>query len=161
VFLELLDHTIEIGIAGAKAPCKPVPTALGYPLAVSDDLELTCLPRRNDGFYGEAIFDEGHETRDLGFVVLSRRAVNDLDLHYVIQSASWSPLVSHVSSRTSLNVVSLWSPTSAPMRVWRWRPHHVSGATTSTWCICQPSLLQWLRSVGVLSELRRFQSLDA
>jgi hypothetical protein len=91
VFLELLDHAIEIGIAGAKASCKPVPTALGYPLAVSDDLELTCLPGRNDGFYAEAIFDEGHETRDLGSVVLSRRAVDDLDLHYVIQSASCSP----------------------------------------------------------------------
>jgi len=41
VLLELLDHVIEIGIAGAKAPCEPVPTALGYPLAVSDNLELT------------------------------------------------------------------------------------------------------------------------
>jgi hypothetical protein len=35
VLLELLDHAIEIGIAGAKAPCEPVPAALGNPLAVS------------------------------------------------------------------------------------------------------------------------------
>jgi len=92
VLLELLDHAIEIGIAGAKAPCELVSTALGYPLAVSDNLELTGLTRRNDGFNVEAILNEGHETRDLGFVVLSRRAVNDLDLHSVLQSASCSHL---------------------------------------------------------------------
>jgi hypothetical protein len=79
--LELLDHAIEIGIAGAKAPCEPVPTALGNPLAVSDNLELAGLPRRNDGFNVEALLDEGRETRDLGLVVLSCRAVNDLDPH--------------------------------------------------------------------------------
>jgi hypothetical protein len=37
--------------------------------------------RREDGINAEAILEEGHETRDLGSVVLSRRAVNDLDLH--------------------------------------------------------------------------------
>jgi hypothetical protein len=86
VLLELLDHAIEIGIAGTKAPCEPVPTALGNPLAVSDHLELTGLTRRNHGFNVEALLDEGHETRDLGLVVLSRRAVNDLDLHSVLIS---------------------------------------------------------------------------
>ncbi len=79
--LSCVDHTIEIGIAGAKAPCEPVPTALGNHLAVSDNLELTGLPRRNDGFNVEVLLDEGHETRDLGLVVLSCRAMNDLDLH--------------------------------------------------------------------------------
>ena len=48
--LELFDHAIEIGIAGAKATCEPVPTSLGNPLAVRDHLELTGLTRRNDGF---------------------------------------------------------------------------------------------------------------
>ena len=81
VLLELLDHVLEIGIAETKAPCEPVSTALGNHLAVSDNLELTGLPRRNDGFDAETLLDEGRETRDLGFVVLSRRAVNDLDLH--------------------------------------------------------------------------------
>jgi len=89
---ELLDHAIEIGIARAKAPCQPIPTALGNPLAVSDNLELTGLPRRNDGFNVEALLDEGHETRDLGLVVLSRWAVNDLDLHSALQSALCSHL---------------------------------------------------------------------
>jgi hypothetical protein len=79
--LELLDHIIEIGIAGAKAPCEPVPTALGNPLAISDNLELTGLPGLKDSFNIKALFDEGHETRDLALVVLSCRAVNDLDLH--------------------------------------------------------------------------------
>ena len=78
---ELLDYTFEIRIAGAKAPCEPVPTALGNLLAVSDHLELTGLTRRKDGFNAEAFFDKGHETRDLDLVVLSRRTVNDLDLH--------------------------------------------------------------------------------
>jgi hypothetical protein len=50
-------------------------------LAVSDNLELTALPGRKDGFNVEALLDEGHETRDLGLVVLSCRAVHDLDLH--------------------------------------------------------------------------------
>jgi len=81
VFLELLDYSFDIRIAGAKASCEPVPTALGNPFAVGDHLELTGLTRRKDGFHAEALFDEGHETRDLGLVVLSRRAVNDLDLH--------------------------------------------------------------------------------
>ncbi len=81
VLLKLLDHAIEIGITGAKAPGERVPAALGNPLAVSDNLELTGLTGHKDGFSVEALLDEGHETRDLGLVVLSRRAVNDLDLH--------------------------------------------------------------------------------
>ncbi len=101
VLLELLDHAVEVGVAGAKAPCEPVSTALGYPLAVSDNLELTVLTRRNDGFNVQAILNEGHETRDLGFIVLSRRAVNDLDLHFVLQSA---PPSGSVDSSSYVNV---------------------------------------------------------
>ncbi len=78
---ELLDHTFQIRIASAKAPCEPVPTAIRNPFAVSDHLELTNLARRKDGINIEALFDEDHETRDLCLVVLSRRAVNDLNLH--------------------------------------------------------------------------------
>ncbi len=80
---ELLDHAIEIGIAGAKAPCEPVPTPRGNLLAVRNHLELTGLTRRKDGFHVQALLDESHETRDLGLVVLSCRAVNDFDLHSV------------------------------------------------------------------------------
>jgi hypothetical protein len=50
LLLEVLDHAFEIGIAGAKLPCKPVPTALRNLLAVRDHLELTSLARRNDSF---------------------------------------------------------------------------------------------------------------
>jgi hypothetical protein len=60
----LLDHAIEIGIARANAPCQPIPTALGDPLAVSDNLELTDLPRRNNGFNVEAFLDEGSKSKD-------------------------------------------------------------------------------------------------
>ena len=81
VLLKLLDYAFEIGITGPKAACQPVSTALGDLLAVGKNLELTVLTRCKKGFNAEAIFDEGHETRDLGFVVLSGWAVNDLDLH--------------------------------------------------------------------------------
>jgi hypothetical protein len=78
---EFFNHAIGIGIARAKAPREPISAALGNPLAVSNNFELTSLPRRNDRVNVEALLDEGHETRDLGLVVLSCRAVNDLDLH--------------------------------------------------------------------------------
>ena len=90
--LELRDHALEIGIAGAKAPRQPVPTALGNPLAISENLELAGLPRLKDSFHIETLLDEGHETRDLGFVVLSCRAVHDLNLHRfsnLLHRATW------------------------------------------------------------------------
>jgi len=55
--LELIDQAIEIGIAGAKAPRKPVSPALGDPLTISDNLELTCLPRLKHGFNIQALLD--------------------------------------------------------------------------------------------------------
>jgi hypothetical protein len=81
VSLEPLDHPIEIGIASSKAPGEPVPTSRGNSLAVRDHVELTSLARRTDGICVQALLDEGHETRDFDLVVLSRRAVNDFDLH--------------------------------------------------------------------------------
>lgn len=93
VLLELLDHAIEIGIAGAKASRQPVPAALSDPLAVREHVELTGVTRPTDGFNVQALLDEGHETRDFGVVVLSRRAVNDFNLHSVLQSASCAKLI--------------------------------------------------------------------
>jgi hypothetical protein len=81
VFLDPLDHAFEIGIAGAKAARKPVSTALGDFLAIGEYLELTGFPRLSDSLNTEALLDEGHETRDLGPVVVSCWAMNDLDLH--------------------------------------------------------------------------------
>ena len=80
---EQVNHAVEIGIAGAKTPRKKVAAALGAALAVGEHLELTGLARGQDGVNVQAFFDEGHETRDLGAVVLSRRAMNDFDLHSV------------------------------------------------------------------------------
>ena len=85
MLLELLYHAIEIGIAAAQAACEPVPTSLGNPFAVCDHVELTGLTRRNDRINAEALLDEGHETRDLDLVVLSRRAVHNFDLHSVFK----------------------------------------------------------------------------
>jgi hypothetical protein len=81
-FLELLNHAIEIGVAGAKASCEPVPTTPCDSLAIGEHLKLTSLARRNHGFNAEPLFDEGHETRDLGFVVLSCRAEPYLNFHF-------------------------------------------------------------------------------
>jgi hypothetical protein len=88
VFLKQFEHAIEIGIAGAKTPRQPVPTALCNPLAVRNNRELAGLAGRNDSVNIQALLDEGHETRDLGFVVLSRRTVNDFDLQFTLSSAS-------------------------------------------------------------------------
>jgi hypothetical protein len=84
----LLDQAIEIGVAGSKSPREPISTALGNPLAVRDHLELTGLTGRNDGFNVQPLLDEGRETRDLSIVILSGRAVNDFDLHSVLQTTS-------------------------------------------------------------------------
>ena len=84
----MLDEAIEIRVASSKSPREPSSTTLGDPLAVCDHLELTGLTRRNDGFNVQALLDEGRETRDLGIVVLSGRAVNDFDLHSVLQTTS-------------------------------------------------------------------------
>ena len=126
---ELLDHAIEIGIAGAKAPCEPVPTALSYALAVGDNLELTVLTRCEYGVDVEAILDEGHETRDLGFVVLSSRAVNDLDLHYysVLQFACCGPpaaqcaAVSYRDASSDNNPIIVFDP-------WNGKPAHYASS---------------------------------
>lgn len=80
-FLELLNHAFEIGIARAKAARKPVPTALGDFLAIGENLELTGSPRLRDRVNTKPLVDEGHETRDLGPVVQSCGAMNDLNLH--------------------------------------------------------------------------------
>ena len=46
-----------------------------------EHFELSGLAGLKDGFHAEALFDQGHETRDLGLVVVSRGAVDDFDLH--------------------------------------------------------------------------------
>ncbi len=94
---ELLDHVVEIGIAGAKASREPIPTAFGYFLPIRHDVELTGLARGSHGFNVETLFDEGHETRSLGLVVLSRRAVKDLDLHSVLRFIVRSHLTPELS----------------------------------------------------------------
>lgn len=83
---ELLDQAIEIRIAGAKASCEKVSTTFGNPVAVHQHIELTGLTSCKNGFYVQTLLDEGHETRDFDLVVLSRWAVNDFDLHCVLQT---------------------------------------------------------------------------
>lgn len=49
--LKLIDHAVEFGIASAKAPCDPVPTALGNRLTVRDHVELASLTTDANGVY--------------------------------------------------------------------------------------------------------------
>ena len=81
LLLELFDHVIEIRISGAKAPGEPVSTASGDHVAVRYHIELPDLAGCSHGINIKALLNEGHETRDLGFVVRSDWTVNDLDLH--------------------------------------------------------------------------------
>jgi hypothetical protein len=83
--LELLNDAIGIGVAGAKASGKPVSTAAHDSLAIGEHFKRTSLAGRNDGINAEPLFDQGHETRDLGFVVLSRRAGTYLNFHSGLQ----------------------------------------------------------------------------
>ena len=85
-FLELLNHVIEIGITCAKAFCEPVSTALGNPLSIGEHLELASSAGRNRNVHAKTLFNQGHETRDLGFIALSRRAGTYLNFHSVLQS---------------------------------------------------------------------------
>lgn len=81
-FLQLFDHAFEIGIACAKAARKPVSAALGDLLAIGQNFKLTGVSRLRHSFDIEALLNEGHETRDLGVVIVSCRAMNDLNLHF-------------------------------------------------------------------------------
>ena len=83
---EQFTPAIQIGIARAKALCKPVSAALGDFLAIGDHLKLAFPAMRNHSVKAEPLLDEGRETRDLGLVVLSSRAGYYLDLHSVLQS---------------------------------------------------------------------------
>lgn len=81
-FDETLNHAVQIWIARAEAACEPVPAAFRDFLAVSKHVELPGLARCATHFNIQPLLDFGHETRDLGLVVLSRWAVNDFYLHY-------------------------------------------------------------------------------
>jgi hypothetical protein len=83
--LQLIDYAIQVRIAGAKASGEPVAAALHHCLAISQDFKLAGLSRRNHGINSQPLFNQGHETRDLGFVVPSSRAGKYLNLHLVLQ----------------------------------------------------------------------------
>ena len=84
--LQLIHHAIEIRIAGAKASCEPVSTALRYFLAIGQHVKLAGLARRNHGFNSQSLLNQGRETRSLGLVALSRRARTYLNLHSDLQA---------------------------------------------------------------------------
>jgi hypothetical protein len=86
--LELVNYSVEIRIACAKASGEPVAAALGDCFAISDHVKLTSVAGRNHGVNAETLFDQGHETRDLGLVVPSRGTGAYLDFHAVLQAVA-------------------------------------------------------------------------
>jgi hypothetical protein len=85
-FLQLVNHAIKVRIAGAKASGEPVAAALHHCLAIGQHRKLAGFAGGNHGIDSEPFFNQGHETRDLGFVVSSCRAGTNLDFHAVLQS---------------------------------------------------------------------------
>lgn len=81
-FDETLDDAIQIRVAAAEAASEPVPAAFRDFLAVSEHVELPGLARCAKHFNIQTLLDLGHETRDLGLVILSRWAVNDFYLQF-------------------------------------------------------------------------------
>ena len=74
-------HRVEVGVSCAEAPRQEISAPLGDRLSVNDDVELPFCSRFEQRLNAELVFDHGHETRDLGAIVLSGGAVNDLDFH--------------------------------------------------------------------------------
>jgi hypothetical protein len=81
--LQLPDHAFKIGEPGAKAPGKPVSTALGHGLAIGEHGKLAGLARRNRGFNTQPLLDEGGETRRLGLIGSSSGAGTDFNVHAI------------------------------------------------------------------------------
>src|SRR5262245_52772325 len=86
MLVEPVHDAVEVGVACAQYAREPVPAAFGDLYPVRDDVELTSSSRRGRGINSQALLDEGHETRGLGLVVLSHRAIDDLNLHRVLLS---------------------------------------------------------------------------
>ena len=120
--LELIYNSVEIGISGAKASREPVSTACGNALAVGDHLKLTFGAVGNHRAHAEPLLDEGHETRDLGFVIASRGAGNDLDLHFghprrlYHRRCAEAETVTHIAGRPSDRPGLRGAPGGSPQR---------------------------------------------
>lgn len=76
-----VDHAIKIGIACTEAARYPVPATLRDFLTIYDNVELTGLAWDNCGFHVKASPEDSRETRDLGLIAVSGRAVNNFDYH--------------------------------------------------------------------------------
>ena len=78
---EPVDDVIDVRVACAETPCKPIPVALRDLFTVGDYLELPFPSRPDHRLNSQSISDLGRETRGLGSVALSRGTVNDFDGH--------------------------------------------------------------------------------
>ncbi len=81
LFGKLLDQLFEIGITCSEASREPVSAALSNSLPVRQHIELARLARPAHSVNVQSLLDQGHETRDLGTVVVSRRTMNNFHFH--------------------------------------------------------------------------------
>jgi len=86
--LDLIDHAVEIRITGAEASGEPVATAFGDSFTIGKHIKLTSAARRNHGINAETLFDQGHETRDLGLVVPSCGTRTYFNFQAVLQAVA-------------------------------------------------------------------------
>jgi hypothetical protein len=83
--LKLVNHAIQIGVAGAKASGEPVAAALHHFFAIGQHVKLARLARRNHGINAQPLLNHGRETRSLDLIALSRGAGTYLNFHAVLQ----------------------------------------------------------------------------
>lgn len=76
-----LDGIFEVGIAGSELAGEPVAPAFHNSMAVGNQIKLASRTRLQCNVDIELLFNEGCETRSLGFVVASRKAIVDFYAH--------------------------------------------------------------------------------
>lgn len=91
--LKQRNHIVEIGITSTEAPREPVSTPLRNLLAVRQHVKLTSGAGCEHGCDAEPLLNEGRETRDLGFIVLSGRTGEYFDLHSIPRNRVSGPAV--------------------------------------------------------------------
>lgn len=80
---EQFDYILKVRVACAELPGEPVASTGNDRFPVDEHIELAGFSGLLDSFDLKLLLDKGCETRSLGLVALSRRAVVNLDIHLV------------------------------------------------------------------------------
>ena len=84
ILLERVDDTLQIRITQPEAAREKIAATSGDQFPVGKNVELALAAWGADGLNSETTLDEGRETRDLGLIVASCGAVDDLNLHALL-----------------------------------------------------------------------------